>query len=502
MKAIYFRLPLFLLAALGIWLLVAVIPYPEYTISTVILVAAGLLAGFIDYKLILLLLFLALPFSIDIPLGLGDSKILFPSELISVVLAIALMVRFLFFTGFKKSFFAHPVTIFILFYGLVLVFTSITSTIPLVSLKFTFINLLYISVFYFLTYLYFSDRPKNYHLLYYIYGISAFLVIIFILYKQSILGFSKGTASDVTWPFYSDHAIYSACLAMLFPAFAAFSFLGRKLGLRIFIRVLSLVVLFAISAGLIFSYSRAAWVSLVVAFIFLLCLLVRVKPAYLLVAILAAGIILLFNRNSILDSLELNKYSSSSHNPTIEQETKSITNISSDISNAERINRWSCAYRMFLDRPLTGYGPGTFQFQYLSYQRPSEMTYISVVTAYNNPAGKGGSAHSEYLLALSESGIFGFIGILGIVLLSVFYGMTAYYRSQSKKEKIMIAVALLAIITYSSHVVFNNYLNVDKTASLFWMSICLIVTLDSKNRKRKELASGELEDRTSELEAP
>ncbi len=481
MKAFYFRVPLFLLAAFCIYLIVAVIPYSAYTVSAIILVSSGLLAGLINYKPVLALLFLALPFSVETPLGLGDSKIILPSELILIVLAIAFIVRFLFYSGFKKAFFIHPVTIFICFYSIVLIFTSLISTIPIVSLKFTLINLLYISVFYFLTQLYFNDKPGNIHKLYFLYGISVFFVIMFTLYNHAQFGFSKGT-SDPT-PFYSDHAIYSACLAMLFPAFAAFTFLGKKLGISINTRVISFIVLLAISLGIVFSYSRAAWLSMIVAVVLLLCLLVRLKPGHLMVVILTAGIVVFLNRNSIIDSLKLNKYSSTSHNPTIEEETKSITNISSDISNAERLNRWSSAYRMFLDRPLTGYGPGTYQFQYLSYQRPSEMTYISVLTPYNNPPGKGGSAHSEYLLALSESGILGFVSILGIILFSVYYGMKAYYQSESEKEKIMVAVALLAIITYSSHVVFNNYLNIDKTASLFWMSVSIIATLDSKSRQ-------------------
>ena len=35
----------------------------------------------------------------------------------------------------------------------------------------------------------------------------------------------------------------------------------------------------------------------------------------------------------------------------------SVTNISTDASNLERINRWSCAVRMFQEKPILGWGP-------------------------------------------------------------------------------------------------------------------------------------------------
>jgi len=485
LRVIYFKLPILVLTALCIYLLVVVVPYPIYTISAIILLSVGLLAGFINYKQILLILFLVLPFSIEKPLGLGDSKIILPSELVLIILAVAFIVRFLFFSGLKRTFFVHPITVLILFYGIVMVTTSLTSSMLVVSLKFTSINLLYILVYYFLINIYINDNG-NTSTLYYFYGISVFFVIVYTLVNHARFGFSKG-AANVSVPFYSDHAIYSACLAMLFPAFFAFVFRGKKLRLSVLAKALSFLVLIAISVGLVFSYSRAAWISLAVSAFFFFGLLIRIKPVYLMLVILVVGIVVSFNRNSIIDSWKLNKYSSTSQNPTMEEETKSITNISNDVSNAERLNRWSCAYRMFLEQPYTGYGPGTYQFQYLKYQRPSEMTRISVMTAYNNPPGKGGSAHSEYLLALSESGIFGFIGVLGIVLFSVYYGMRAYYRSKSETDKIMVAVALLSVITYSTHVVFNNYLNIDKTASLFWMSICIIATFDSKNKQTLDI---------------
>ncbi len=59
-----------------------------------------------------------------------------------------------------------------------------------------------------------------------------------------------------------------------------------------------------------------------------------------------------------------------------------MTNISSDASNLERINRWDCAISMFKERPFFGYGPGTYMFQYAKYQLKKNRTIISTNVAF------------------------------------------------------------------------------------------------------------------------
>ena len=75
-----------------------------------------------------------------------------------------------------------------------------------------------------------------------------------------------------------------------------------------------------------------------------------------------------------------------------------MSNITTDASNLERINRWKSALRLFAERPTLGWGPGTYQFEYASYQNYYEKTIIST------NSGNKGNAHSEYLSILAESG--------------------------------------------------------------------------------------------------
>jgi O-antigen ligase len=132
---------------------------------------------------------------------------------------------------------------------------------------------------------------------------------------------------------------------------------------------------------------------------------------------------------------------------------------------------------MFSEKPLTGFGSGTFQFQYLSYQVESEKTRISVTSPYNIKPGRGGTAHSEYLLALSESGIFSLLFFSGMILFTIRAGMQNYYNLKDERLKYISGFVLLGFITYCVHGFFNNFLDTDKTAFLFFGAMSVIVTI-------------------------
>ena len=143
--------------------------------------------------------------------------------------------------------------------------------------------------------------------------------------------------------------------------------------------------------------SRAAWASLVVAALVTALWLTgrRYRAAWLLTAaaLCAGGI---FFRGEILG--------------------KTQAAVARDVSTLERLNRWSCALRMAHERPVTGFGPGTFQFQYLHFQQPEQMTHISATSPVSGHSpdtyGRGGGVHSEPMRALAETGWPGLVLVL------------------------------------------------------------------------------------------
>jgi putative inorganic carbon (hco3(-)) transporter len=127
---------------------------------------------------------------------------------------------------------------------------------------------------------------------------------------------------------------------------------------------------------------------------------------------------------------------------------------------------------MFREKPVFGYGPGTYMFKYATYQRLKDKTSIST------DFGDLGNAHSEYIGPLAESGFFGGLSmvILGIVCLVT--GFRVYNRLTDKKIRAVVMGMILGLITYLIHGSMNNFLDTDKASALFWGFIAALVSLD------------------------
>jgi O-antigen ligase len=127
---------------------------------------------------------------------------------------------------------------------------------------------------------------------------------------------------------------------------------------------------------------------------------------------------------------------------------------------------------MFAERPVFGFGPGTYQFEYAPYQHSNEKTLIST------NFGDKGNAHSEYIGPLAESGILGMFSMLGILVFTVLTGLRVYKLAEEKEVKMMSMAILLGLIAYFFHGTMNNFLDTDKASVPFWGFIAIIVALD------------------------
>jgi O-antigen ligase len=167
--------------------------------------------------------------------------------------------------------------------------------------------------------------------------------------------------------------------------------------------------------------------------------------------------------------MEKNRQASS---VTLSEHVQSISNITTDESNLERINRWNCALRMFGERPFFGWGPGTYMFKYAPYQLSSEKTGIST------DFGDRGNAHSEYIGPLAESGFLGSLSFVLVALMSLMTGFRVYSRTRDRRLKQITLGLLLGFVTYLVHGALNNFLDTDKASALFWGITAAFVSLD------------------------
>jgi O-antigen ligase len=157
---------------------------------------------------------------------------------------------------------------------------------------------------------------------------------------------------------------------------------------------------------------------------------------------------------------------------------QSAGNVTTDASNLERINRWSCAIEMFKERPVFGFGPGTYSFEYARFQRPENLTIIST------NFGDLGNAHSEYLSTLSEMGLPGILFFIAFVI-SIFYTSIQLYYQTSPSEtrlRILLMTIILSLSTYFIHAFLNNFLDTDKAAVPIFALCAIVVSLKLKRQ--------------------
>jgi O-antigen ligase len=247
--------------------------------------------------------------------------------------------------------------------------------------------------------------------------------------------------------------------------------------LKKYVRGWSFVVLVLFIVALIFSYTRAAWVSMLVGLGVYIILKLKIKLKYILtVAVVMLGLFFAF-QEQIFMSLSGNRQDSSTD---FSEHIKSISNITTDASNLERINRWNCAVRMFEEKPIFGWGPGTYQFNYAPFQFSYEKTIVST------NAGDYGNAHSEYLGELSESGLLGMLSFTALIIIIVVTGVRSYQRAKSKLIKTLSMSLLIGLITYLAHAFLNNFLDIDKVAVPFWGFVAALVIIDLYINKEEE----------------
>ena len=430
---------------------------------------------------VLLLITFVTPFAVNLKEAEFGISISLPSEPLMFGVLLLFFLKLLHERFYDHKIMKHPVTIAIAINLAWIFITCFTSEIPIVSIKFMIARLWFVVPFYFAGILLFMDL-KNVRKFQWLYVIPLIIVIFYTLYNHSTYGFDKPHSNMVMKPFYNDHTAYGAIIALFLPVFMGLS-LSRQF--KRSIRLMSFIVLAILVTGIIFSYSRAAWISVAAALVIYLLVRFRIRFYWLLLAlVIGTGLFFMF-QYQFMDKLEKNKQDSSTD---FVEHVQSISNISSDASNLERINRWASAIRLFKERPIFGWGPGTYQFVYAPYQRSKEKTIIS--TNY----GDMGNAHSEYIGPMSESGILGMLSFLGILATVIITGLRVYRRAENKEVKLMSLMIMLGLITCYVHGLMNNFLDTDKASVPFWGFTAILVAMDLYHSGKKEADSQAVEN--------
>jgi O-antigen ligase len=412
----------------------------------------------------------ATPLSVNIEEFTDGFGLFLPTEPLLFGTTLLLLLQALKYRVFPNYLKASPIIWAVSAYLIWIFITGITSEHPLVSFKFLLAKLWFIVP----VLLYGSGVFKNIQKVkwfFWLFIVSMVIAMVYTVFTHSLYAFGEKESHWVMWPFFKDHTIYGAIVALVFPLIFALYFSKKHTPL---VQLILLCFLGINLIALYFSYTRAAWLSVILGAVIWLLIRFRVKFSLLAsVGLIALGFVW-FSWEGIQQNLERNKFEHTTEE--FGERLQSATNVTTDASNLERINRWSCALAMFEERPIMGYGPGTYAFEYARFQEPENLTIIST------NFGDMGNAHSEYLGPLAEMGVLGLLTMLTLVTAIFYQGITLYQRwpSSDKETKTLLMGMIVALSTYFIHAFLNNYLDTDKAAVPIWTMCAIFIAFSAQ----------------------
>lgn len=416
------------------------------------------------------LLLFSIPFSTEVDLPGGFSTD-FPDEILMwwmFGLGILILNKNRYFI---KELFDSPITWAILIHWIWIIVTCIGSTDFTYSLKYWLSKSWYLMNFYVLG-IYFIKNDSRRSLVALSLVIAASITVLIIETKHTAVGFAFSEINQAVRPFYRNHVNYACMLVSVFPFIYA---LWKKYQDKLLVKTSILCVGLLILVGIVFAYTRAAYISLFsILFFYPIIRYKLVNLAFIFaIAISLSGILYFTSGNRYLDlAPDYNKAVSHTDFSNLLEATPQ----GKDISTMERLYRWIAGGNMIIERPLTGFGPANFYNAYQSYTLTQFTTYVS-----DNE--EKSSIHNYYLMTAVEQGIPGLILFLTI-LYFYFKIAEALMRSGNESQKPWILASLWSMGSILMILVFNDMVESDKVGSLFFLNMAILVSI-SINAKRE-----------------
>lgn len=417
---------------------------------------------------IIILSIISLPFAIEV--SLTAHRITVPAEPLLALASIGIGGALL--KSYRNLWDSIDRPLFLLCVLLILwlAVTSLTSLRPGISLKSTLVEFVHWWVFYIGFLLIFITRNKEgvFRLLSSL-SLSIGIVVMYTWLHHGMHGFRPNTAQIAAQPFLKDHTLYGACFAMMIPWSIWLASYWRRRNRTYFQGYIIFTIVLFIAVFL--SFSRVAWIGLIGASIILslfsqkwkFAVMGLVIPGGLLLVLASSG----DNRSTRADGVL----------PFI----AGLPSWHQDVSVKERLNRYKSALRMSQVRPWFGFGPGTYQFEYHTYQKDEEMTRISSTKPVHDVSGRGGSTHSEYLKVLAEAGFPGLIIWISILAFGLF--RTRSSRQENAEHKALLIACNASLLIYLIIGIFNNFIHEGIMAFFFWLPLALITVMQPVTRE-------------------
>ncbi|MEO8173655.1 MAG: O-antigen ligase family protein [Sediminibacterium sp.] len=368
----------------------------------------------------------------------------------------------------------HPLFMWLLIYTCWILVTCIYSVEPLLSVKYLLAKTWYIIPLVILPQVLLTSQSSIQKMALCLL-IPMLLVVIQTLARHSLYQFSFENVKKTLAPFFRNHVNYSSMLVCLIPIAWCVWKLTPVDHLKRKWLVYGLLIGFV---GLFFAYSRGAWIALLLGFSAIWLIQKKLMGAMVLLAITAITV-------STLWLVTDKKYMefAPDHDRTVFHtdfsEHMRATVEMKDVSTAERFYRWVAGVRMFADKPVTGFGPNSFNTHYRPYTVGRFATWVS-----GNP--EHSTVHNYFILTALEQGVPGLILFCVLYFGMLLRAQKLYHQLQSRFYRtiaLTVAIVLIMIGVINS---LSDMIETDKIGALFWLCLGMIILLDTKSREEKE----------------
>lgn len=467
------------ISLLCIWGAVGLEVYPLIGLPFIVLF--GYIA-LVDFKKIFYLLLFTLPLSLDLDFRNGLS-VDFPSELLMV----SLMGIFILFAVGKKNaldfrVFKQPLVWLLLtqlfWIGVMILFAENR----LVSFKYFLAKNWYVLTFVFLgaAILQTKEAVKNFFWLIYI---PLTLVVAQTVVRYAGYGFDFEFVNEPMYPFFRNHVNYAAMTTIFYPfIWMAASWYRKGSFMRIMLNLSKIFYLVAIYL----SYTRACYLALAIAAICYLLVRANMLRLVMISAIVLAGFILstlAYDNNYLKLAPEYNK---TIHHKDFTDHIRATYELK-DVSSMERVYRWVAAFYMVGDRPVTGFGPGNFYPYYKRYT-------VNDFETYTSGNEEKSTVHNYFLLVMVEQGVPGLIIFLVFTFIVFSTVQAAYKRAREPETRAIIMASGMALVIIYVNLLLSDLIEVDKTGSLYFLSIALLINFSIKSKLEQQEATKYLAD--------
>lgn len=430
--------------------------------------------AFLDFRKLYFLLLICIPFSTEVyfPGGIGTDL---PSEPLIVGLMLVYIMYFI--QNVRKidsAFFRHSLMLFLFLHLGWMLITVLNSELIIVSIKFFLAKLWYVITFVFLTGLLIKSE-KEFKQVFWAVFIPLIITVCYVLFRQSVFGVSLEMVGKAMHPFYRNHVNYAALLTLFFPIALVASTWYKRWSITWFAVLIGIGILLV---AIQFSFTRSAYVSLVLAFISYFIIRFRLIKGAITIALIAifAFITYVATNNKYLDYAPNFEKTITHHNM---EDLLKATYKMEDLSTMERLYRWVAGVHMSADQKTFGFGPGNFYNFYKKYTVASFETYVS-----DNKDKSG--VHNYYLMVLIDQGIPGCLIFLLLTMVVLVIGERIYHRTVNKERKLIIMSLLLSLIIIDAFLIINDLLETDKVGAFYFIHFALLINFDLLNRREAQ----------------